>query len=149
MAKKGARSRTTTPGVSNGGRRRNRKHSAAEFLETPLPMASSPSQSPESDIFTGSKKRQTKKTVAAAAAASPASALFASPSHPPRTLGSISDLKDLASSRLGDLKRHIDHSHSEILKELDASCSRLHKRVKVSLSALRNFLFVWPMRTSI
>ncbi|XP_024032321.1 uncharacterized protein LOC21405514 [Morus notabilis] len=133
MKKKGARTTNTTPGVRNGARGRarghNRKHSAAEFLETPLTMDSPPSQSPESAIFTGSKKRQNmKKTVSAD---SPAPALFMSPSRPPRTLSSISDLKDLASSRLDDLKRHIDRSHSEILKDIDASSSRLHRRFKI------------------
>ncbi|XP_044503895.1 uncharacterized protein LOC123224325 [Mangifera indica] len=68
-----------------------------------------------------------------------ASALL-SPSPPPRapmnfgnkTLSNISDLKEMAFSRLDDLKRNlIERSHSEILKDLEASHSRLHKRFKI------------------
>lgn len=40
----------------------------------------------------------------------------------------------MASSRFDDLKRNlIDRSHSEILKDLEASHSRLNKRLKVKL----------------
>ena len=136
MKKKGIRSRTTTPLVTRTrararARRPRAAAVAAEFLETPLPVASSPSQSPESAIFGNSTRRRKK-------ADSPASPrpLFASPSPsrpPAKALGSIADLKDMASSRVDDLKRHIDRSHAVIIKELDASYSRLHKRFKVSL----------------
>ncbi|XP_021886888.1 uncharacterized protein LOC110806367 isoform X2 [Carica papaya] len=44
----------------------------------------------------------------------------------------ISDLKDFASSRVDDIKRNlIDRSHSEIVKDFEASYSRLHKRFKI------------------
>ncbi|PON44786.1 hypothetical protein PanWU01x14_263760 [Parasponia andersonii] len=120
---------TRTASTTTRARNRTRKHSAAEFLETPLTIASTPSQSPESAIFRGScstKKRQ--KTMAAA---SPIPPPFASPFHPPKTLGSIFDLKDMVSSRLVDFKKCIDRSHSEILKDLDAFYYRLHKRFKI------------------
>lgn len=104
----------------------NRRSSVAELLETPLPMGASPlpNDSPRSAIFINKK---------ATASASKVNKDTSLPSAT-KTLSSISDLKDLASSRLDHLKRHIDHSHSEILKDLDASQSRLHKRFKVSLS---------------
>jgi hypothetical protein len=108
----------------------NRRSSVAELLETPLPKAASPpppsptNESPKSGIFISSKN------------ALSASKIKKGKSLPTalNSLSSVSDLKDLASSRLDDLKRHIDRSHSEILKELDSSQSRLHKRFKVSLS---------------
>ncbi|XP_020535888.1 uncharacterized protein LOC105636423 isoform X3 [Jatropha curcas] len=50
----------------------------------------------------------------------------------PKTIASISDLKDMSSSRLHHVKSNlIDHSHSEILKDLEAFHSRLHKRFKI------------------
>ncbi|KAG8634055.1 hypothetical protein MANES_17G008100v8 [Manihot esculenta] len=53
-------------------------------------------------------------------------------SKPQNSLASISDLKDLASSRFQHLKSDlIDHSHSEIIKDLEAFQSRLHKRFKM------------------
>ncbi|KAL1068932.1 hypothetical protein V6Z11_D12G232000, partial [Gossypium hirsutum] len=56
------------------------------------------------------------------------------PNH--KTLTTISDLKEFASSRLEDIKRNlVDRSHSEILKDLDASHSRLHKRFKIQTQA--------------
>ncbi|KAL5550813.1 hypothetical protein UlMin_000989 [Ulmus minor] len=122
MKKKGSGSRTRNPST----RGRTRRQSAAELLETPSPAASTPYLSPKSTIFnnTNTKKRQK-------AIGSSATALFKSPSRPSKTLGSISDLKEMASSHLDDLKRHIDRSHTEILKEIDASYCRLHKRVKI------------------
>ncbi|KAK6934892.1 PAM68-like [Dillenia turbinata] len=52
-----------------------------------------------------------------------------------KSINSISDLKDLTSSRLDSLKRHLDHSHSEILKDIDSCQSRLHKRFKIQTQA--------------
>ncbi|KAF5748724.1 hypothetical protein HS088_TW04G00682 [Tripterygium wilfordii] len=53
-----------------------------------------------------------------------------------KTLTSVSDLKDLLSSRLDDLRRNlIDRSHTEILKDVEASDSRLHKRLKIQIKA--------------
>lgn len=49
-----------------------------------------------------------------------------------KSLSTISDLKELASSRLDSIKRQLDHSQSEIVKDIEASQSRLHKRLKVS-----------------
>jgi hypothetical protein len=106
----------------------NRRSSVAELLETPLPKAASPppppNDAPKSGNFISSRKTLS------------ASKIKKEKSLPTalNSLSSVSDLKDLASSRLDDLKRHIDRSHAEILKELDSSQSRLHKRFKVSLS---------------
>ena len=140
MKKKGIRSRTTTPLVTRTrararARRPRAAAVAAEFLETPLPVASSPSQSPESAIFRNSTRRR-KKADSPASPRPLVASPSPSPSRPPaKALGSIADLKDMASSRVDDLKRHIDRSHAVIIKELDASYSRLHKRFKVSLWA--------------
>ncbi|XP_012075078.1 uncharacterized protein LOC105636423 isoform X2 [Jatropha curcas] len=58
----------------------------------------------------------------------------------PKTIASISDLKDMSSSRLHHVKSNlIDHSHSEILKDLEAFHSRLHKRFKVMDEAENDF----------
>ncbi|KAK9052762.1 hypothetical protein SSX86_029392 [Deinandra increscens subsp. villosa] len=48
-----------------------------------------------------------------------------------KALNTISDLKGMASSNVDSIKRHVDFSHSEILKDMEASHSRLHKRFKI------------------
>ncbi|OMO87870.1 hypothetical protein CCACVL1_08711 [Corchorus capsularis] len=61
------------------------------------------------------------------------------PNH--KTLATISDLKEFSSSRLEDIKRSlIDRSHSEILKDLEASQSRLHKRFKMETQACQQVM---------
>ncbi|XP_050268647.1 uncharacterized protein LOC126713047 [Quercus robur] len=112
----------------------NRKSS---LLETPTEMADFPSsslnESPKSPLFTIISDKKKKSTV------STSKNKNADKSQPTiaavKTLGTISDLKDLASSRLDHLKRHIEHSHSEIIKDLQASHSRLHKRFKIQTQA--------------
>ncbi|KAG2680490.1 hypothetical protein I3760_11G101400 [Carya illinoinensis] len=115
-----------------------RKSSVTELLETPLPMPtpsspSPPNVSPKSAFFMTNKKN----TASASASKFDEDALLPTPL---KALSSISDLKDLASSRLDHLKHHIDHSHSEILKDLDASQSRLHKRFKIQTQACQQVM---------
>ncbi|KAL8201297.1 hypothetical protein R6Q57_012636 [Mikania cordata] len=52
-----------------------------------------------------------------------------------KALNTISDLKQMASSNVDSIKRHVDFSHSEILKDMEASHSRLHKRFKIQNQA--------------
>ncbi|XP_040985670.1 uncharacterized protein LOC121233955 [Juglans microcarpa x Juglans regia] len=117
-------------------KKEGRKSSVTELLETPLPMPTSsspppPNESPKSAFF------MTKKKNTASASKYDEDTLLPPPL---KALSSISDLKDLASSRLDHLKRHIDHSHSEILKDLDASQSRLHKRFKIQTQACQQVM---------
>ncbi|KAJ4728404.1 Kinesin-like protein [Melia azedarach] len=111
----------------------------------------SPNQSPKSIISNKNKAASTpkhnfknqKQTV---------SALFISPSPSPsplsptlnnnnKSLSSVSDLKEMASSRFDDLKRNlIDRSHSEILKDLEASHSRLNKRLKIQTQTCQQMM---------
>ncbi|XP_062147175.1 uncharacterized protein LOC133854917 [Alnus glutinosa] len=114
----------------------NHRSSVAELLEMPLPKAASPpppsrtNESPKSSIFISSKNTLS------------ASKFKKDKSLPTalNSLSSVSDLKDLASSHLDDLKRHIDRSHSEILKELDSSQSRLHKRFKIQTQSCQRLM---------
>ncbi|CAL8155492.1 unnamed protein product [Prunus armeniaca] len=129
-----------------GSGSRSRRSSAAKFLETPLPslqVASSPENqtTPKSATFNNSSKRK-RTTVTVGAAIGGPSASVAALMESPQTniLASIPDLKHLASSRLRDLKLHIDHSHSEILKDFDSSHSRLHKRFKIQSQACHQVL---------
>ncbi|OIT35182.1 PREDICTED: uncharacterized protein LOC109243692 [Nicotiana attenuata] len=48
-----------------------------------------------------------------------------------KNLKTIADLKEFASSRLDSIKRDVERSHMEILKDLEASQSRLQKRLKI------------------
>lgn len=123
----------------SGSGSRTRRCLTANFLETRLqfPVASSPANqpSPKSPIFNASSRRKRPAVAAGGgASASVAAALMESPKS--NALASIPDLKHLASSRLRDLKLHVDRSHCEILKDFDSSQSRLHKRFKVSLSLI-------------
>ncbi|XVF13740.1 hypothetical protein REPUB_Repub08aG0233800 [Reevesia pubescens] len=113
-------------------KRRNRR--------SPLPMESPALEEnespPKSTIF---NKRKRNISNAAPSHSNSASAFFNLQSSPPpnhKTLTTISDLKEFASSRLEDIKRSlIDRSHSEILKDLEASHSRLNKRFKIQKQA--------------
>ncbi|RRT66309.1 hypothetical protein B296_00040320 [Ensete ventricosum] len=77
----------------------------------------------------------------------PASYLRHPPSPPPSakamttTLATISDLKALASSRTDSLKRHLDLCHSDILKDFDASNTRLSKRFKIVRAGFLSGIF--------
>ncbi|XP_072961910.1 uncharacterized protein [Typha angustifolia] len=58
------------------------------------------------------------------------------PSSPhPQILTTVADLKSLSSSRSDSLKRHLDLCHSEVLKEFDASHTRISKRFKIQTQA--------------
>ncbi|XP_078442290.1 uncharacterized protein LOC144711992 [Wolffia australiana] len=84
-----------------------------------------------------------------ASAASPArkkiAASLASPSllrapatatpSPQRTVGSVKELRDLFSSKIDAVQRLVDLSHSEIVKDLEASRTRLSKRLKLQIQA--------------
>ncbi|KAL4030942.1 hypothetical protein IC575_009197 [Cucumis melo] len=119
-------------GKKRGGTRRS---SAAELLETP-PLTPPPAtDSPKSAIFNRKRnsigcKFSSPENTNIAKNKVPAG-LFKSSPRNASSLSSISDLKDFASSQLLDLKRHIDHYHSQIVKDLDSSNSRLQKRFKI------------------
>nr|XP_043608536.1 uncharacterized protein LOC122580328 [Erigeron canadensis] len=57
------------------------------------------------------------------------------PSSLTKSLSSIADLKDTTSSNVDSIKRHLEFSHAEILKDIEASHSRLHKRFKIQNQA--------------
>ncbi|XP_004300135.1 PREDICTED: uncharacterized protein LOC101300448 [Fragaria vesca subsp. vesca] len=129
---------------SGGGRRSTRRSSAAALLETPPRVASPPSPNhspPKSTLLNNSNKRTKKMTAARASSVigSPSPAA-SKPLADANGLASIPDLKNLASSRLQDLKQHIDRSHTEILKDCDSAHSRLHKRFKIQTQACQQML---------
>ncbi|KAK9928077.1 hypothetical protein M0R45_025231 [Rubus argutus] len=127
-----------------GGRRSSRRSSAAALLETPPQVAfpPPPNQSPpKSTILSNSNKRTKKMTAVRASSIIGSPSLAASkPLADANGLASIPDLKNLASSRLQDLKLHIDRSHTEILKDCDSAHSRLHKRFKIQTQACQQML---------
>ncbi|XP_068304785.1 uncharacterized protein [Pyrus communis] len=127
----------------SGSGSRTRRCLTANFLETRLqfPVASSPANqpSPKSPIFnTSSRRKRAVDAAGGGASASVAAALMESPKS--NALASIPDLKHLASSRLRDLKLHVDRSHCEILKDFDSSQSRFHKRFKIQSQACQQVL---------
>ncbi|KAM1787230.1 hypothetical protein ACFX11_037646 [Malus domestica] len=130
-------------GSGSGSGSQTRRCLTANFLETRLqfPVASSPANqpSPKSPIFiTSSRRKRAADAAGGEASASVAAALMESPKS--NALASITDLKHLASSRLRDLKLHVDRSHSKILKDFDSSQSRLHKRFKIQSQACQQVL---------
>ncbi|CAN6712109.1 unnamed protein product [Malus baccata var. baccata] len=127
----------------SGSGSRTRRCLTANFLEARLqfPVVSSPANqpSPKSPIFnTSSRRKRAAVAAGGGASASVAAALMESPKS--NALASIPDLKQLASSRLRDLKLHVDRSHSEILTDFDSSQSRLHKRFKIQSQACQQVL---------
>ncbi|KVH95567.1 uncharacterized protein LOC112528578 [Cynara cardunculus var. scolymus] len=70
------------------------------------------------------KKKNNTNSSAEPPKISPAPALSKAPS-------TLADLKEMTSSNVDSIKRHLDFSHSAILKDVEASHSRLHKRYKI------------------
>ncbi|CAO2168229.1 unnamed protein product [Urochloa humidicola] len=62
---------------------------------------------------------------------SPLASPAASPLAAPASLSTISDLRSLAASHLDSLKRRVDALHGDSVRDLEASHSRLSKRVKM------------------
>ncbi|XP_028793683.1 uncharacterized protein LOC114749345 [Neltuma alba] len=91
------------------------------LLTTPSPRSSPPYDSPASAIFvrTASTSKNTKRATVDHAK-----------SQALKTVSNVSELKDLAATRLDELKGLIDRSHSEIFNDLEASQLRLRKRLK-------------------
>ncbi|KAM7263009.1 hypothetical protein ACFE04_000692 [Oxalis oulophora] len=109
---------------------RRRTSPSSSPISPPLPFESE--KSPKSSILNRTNDRSktsTKKKITIDSLS------------PNVKVSSIADLKNLASSRLDDLKRNlIDRSHSEILKDLEASLSRLHKRIKIQTQASQKLM---------
>lgn len=55
-----------------------------------------------------------------------------SPLAAPTTMSTIGDLRSLAASHLDSLKRRLDALHGDYVRDLEASHSRISKRVKVA-----------------
>ncbi|XP_076955561.1 uncharacterized protein LOC143630434 [Bidens hawaiensis] len=106
---------------------------------TRKPSASIPTESPPKFKFnfacfndvTNSYSSPMKKTGNKSAAVTPTGV----PPALSEALNSIADLKEMATNNVDSIKRHVDFSHSEILKDTEASHSRLHKRFKIQNQA--------------
>ncbi|XP_020591616.1 uncharacterized protein LOC110032358 [Phalaenopsis equestris] len=104
--------------------------SKAKSLLSPLPSPSAEIRSGEaygfnSFVFASSSKKK---------GLSPASVLR-SPCTPAKPLSTTSDLKDLACSGIESLKRRAEVNDTDVLKEIDASYSRISKRFKIQTQA--------------
>ncbi|XP_014519675.1 uncharacterized protein LOC106776712 [Vigna radiata var. radiata] len=107
------------------------KSTVADLLKTPSPVASPEADSPAIFTRTASTSKRAKKVTLATSSSPPRS-------H--RAPSNISDLRNFTSSGVDDLKRRIDYSHSEFLKDLEASNSRLHKRFKMQTQAYQQVM---------
>lgn len=122
-----------------GKRRKMKKRAKVNGKSSSSASPESPNRSPKSNKIASASAPKQKSNYKYK---KPMASALLSPSPPPRapmnfgnkTLSNISDLKEMAFSRLDDQKRNlIERSHSEILKDLEASHSRLHKRFKVNI----------------
>uniref|UniRef100_A0A803MCZ4 Uncharacterized protein n=1 Tax=Chenopodium quinoa TaxID=63459 RepID=A0A803MCZ4_CHEQI len=68
------------------------------------------------------------------------SSLKSSPQRKLEALSSISELKEMVSSQLDSIKRQADRSHSDIIKEVESTNSRLHKRLKIQAQACQQLM---------
>ncbi|RCV29800.1 hypothetical protein SETIT_6G042200v2 [Setaria italica] len=101
-----------------------------------LPGGSSPSaggsgtSSPAADLsfFSDSPSRSPAKP---RSRSSPLASPAASPLAAPAAMSTIGDLRSLAASHLDSLKRRLDALHGDSVRDLEASHSRLSKRVKM------------------
>lgn len=126
----------------------SRKPSAADYLASPVLSPASPTRSATEspspvkfdfnlDGFNDAsslKKKKQNSNVKSKSVAGGTSSVPMQPIGSPsagKNISSISDLKDLAASRLECVKRQLDRSHAEILKDVETFQSRLHKRFKV------------------
>ncbi|XP_071737325.1 uncharacterized protein [Rutidosis leptorrhynchoides] len=127
-----------------------RKSSAANILITPpsITPTGSPIETPKlfkfssisfttptslkKDIKINNNNNSSKKDAADPATETSPAPAVASPS---KTRNRIADLKEIASSHVDSIKRQIDCSYSDLLKDIEASYSRLQKRYKVQNQA--------------
>lgn len=141
-------------------RKRPTKSSAAALLgSSPLPppdtaatRSPSPAESPAvlfdfdlnalAGIASSLKKNSNQKCVSRASGSKRIQPTGFSPSPPLKSVNTIADLKDLASSTMESIKQQMERSHSEIAKDFESSKCRLHKRYKVFLS-LATLLIFW------
>ncbi|KAG7036229.1 hypothetical protein SDJN02_03031, partial [Cucurbita argyrosperma subsp. argyrosperma] len=125
-------------------RDRTRRSSAAELLETPPLTPPSATDSPKSAIFSrkinGNVSKFSSPENTNTAKNRVTAGLFKSSSRNISSLFTISDLKDVASSQLHDLKRLVDHSHPQIVEDIESSNSRLQKRFKIQSQACQKMM---------
>ncbi|XP_051136976.1 uncharacterized protein LOC127255490 [Andrographis paniculata] len=57
-----------------------------------------------------------------------------------KSVNTISDLKEMVSTNVDSLKRRLERSHSEILKDIEASHCRLQKRFKIQTQACQQVM---------
>ncbi|CAA2966357.1 Hypothetical predicted protein [Olea europaea subsp. europaea] len=140
-------------------KRTTKRSSTAELLELPplnMAAARSPTLSPpESPVeqfefnlngfttsttkLTSSKKKSCKNSrVGASAFKMKQPTGIAAPS--PKSVSTISDLKDQASIKLESIKYQLDSSRSEIVKDMEASQFRLQKRLKLQKQACQQVM---------
>lgn len=137
-------------------KRTTKKPSAAALLVSPPPLPSdaaatrspSPAESPAvqfgfdlnafAGIASSLKKKSNKSGVAGASGSkrNQPTGFSPSPQRSLKNVSTIADLKELASSGMDSFKHQLERSHSEILKDMESSKSRLHKRYKVFFLSL-------------
>ncbi|CAM8876292.1 unnamed protein product [Rhodiola kirilowii] len=122
-------------------KRASRKSTAANILDTPPPTAVTPSpphratDSPPSfdfKVFNRKSSASLKKRKTAAATTASGLKTCVSPAGM-KPMSSISEVKELASAEMESIKRTVDRSHAEIVKEFESSYSRLNKRFKMQM----------------
>lgn len=115
--------------------------SRAKPKSTPSPVSllsggSSPSaagtSSPVADLSFLSPSRSPAKP---RARSSPLASGAASPLASPAAMSTIGDLRGVAASHLDSLKRRLDALHGDSVRDLEASYSRISKRVKMQTHA--------------
>lgn len=127
--KKGTTSR------SSGKRNGNGNDKAVFNRVSPLPILSSPHPFQTKKIASASAHIAEGFNVNLSLLRTPKSEPRNSPAinNPtPKVCSTVSDLRDVASNRLESMKREMDHTYAALSKELEASSSRLAKRLKVS-----------------
>ncbi|XP_047953587.1 uncharacterized protein LOC125199698 [Salvia hispanica] len=101
----------------------------ARLGNPPMPSVGEEAANPPSNCIGSSLKN--KKCVSRASGSKRIQPTGFSPSPPLKSVNTIADLKDLASSNMESIKQHMERSHSEIAKDFESSKCRLHKRYKI------------------
>ncbi|KVH91508.1 hypothetical protein Ccrd_006468 [Cynara cardunculus var. scolymus] len=144
-------------------RRLRRKSSAADLLIAPPSLAATPNRSltespkifncssscfntPTNSFSSLKEDSRSNNNSSKKPAAEPPTSSSPAPAMSSLNKASsrIADLKEMASSRIDSIKRQIDCSYIGILKDMEVSHSRLHKRYKIltgfgELNGRRNY----------
>ncbi|KAG9452858.1 hypothetical protein H6P81_005762 [Aristolochia fimbriata] len=115
-----------------------RKKTSAKSSSTHLATSPKPPKPVDFDINLFSASKKPGSASKRPRSVSPLLQPVTSPLHKP--VASIADVKDLASSHADSIKRHLELSHSKVLRDIDAYACRISKRFKIQIQECQQLM---------